>query len=223
MKEIGKAFAIAAKDVLTEIRTREVLSSVVVFAVLVIVIFNFAFSSSQQAAGLVAPGILWVTFAFAGVLSLNRSFVMEREEDCIEGLMVAPISREAIYLGKFFGNLLFIFLIQTIVIPVFSLLFNVGFFSLELIIVTALASLGFAAVGTLFAAMAVNTRARELVLPVLFFPVITPVIIAAVNASALVLGGSSFSAIAQWLGIIGAFDVIFLVASYLIFSFIIEE
>jgi len=223
MREIAKACVIAAKDMLTEIRTREVISSVVVFAVLVIVIFNFAFGSNQQAAGLVAPGIIWVTFAFAGILSLNRSFVLEKEEDCIEGLMVAPISREAIYLGKFFGNLLFIFLIQAIVIPVFSLLFNVGFFNIELVLITILASVGFASVGTLFAAMAVSTRARELVLPILFFPVITPVIIAAVNASAVILGGGVLSDITQWLGIIGAFDIIFIVASYLVFCFIIEE
>ncbi|MBN1369105.1 MAG: heme exporter protein CcmB [Dehalococcoidaceae bacterium] len=223
MREIAKACVIAAKDMLTEIRTREVVSSVVVFAVLVIVIFNFAFGSNPQAADLVAPGILWVTFAFAGVLSLNRSFVLEKEEDCIEGLMVAPISRESIFLGKFFGNLLFIFLIQVIVIPVFSLLFNVGFFNIELVLITVLASVGFASVGTLFAAMAVSTRARELVLPVLFFPVITPVIIAAVNASALILEGGGLGDITQWLGIIGAFDVIFVVASYLIFCFIIEE
>ncbi|MDD2471593.1 MAG: heme exporter protein CcmB [Dehalococcoidales bacterium] len=223
MKELRDAFTIASKDVLTEIRTREVLSSVVIFAVLVIIIFNFAFGSSEQAAGLVAPGILWVTFAFTGILSLNRSFILEKEEDCIEGLMVAPLSREAVYLGKFFGNVFFIILIQLIVIPIFSLLFNISFFNLELLLITILATLGFASVGTLFAAMAVNTRARELVLPILFFPVITPVIIAAVNASAQVLDGQSFGAIAQWLGVIGAFDVIFIVASYLIFSFIIEE
>ncbi|MDD5605257.1 MAG: heme exporter protein CcmB [Dehalococcoidales bacterium] len=223
MKELRDALIIASKDVLTEIRTREVLSSVVVFAILVIIIFNFAFGSSEQAAEIVAPGILWATFAFAGVLSLNRSFIMEKEEDCIEGLMVAPLSREAIYLGKFFGNTFFIILIQLIVIPIFSLLFNISFFKLELLVVTLLATLGFAAVGTLFAAMAVNTRARELVLPILFFPVITPVIIAAVNSSAQVLEGQTFSSISQWLGIIGAFDVIFLVASYLVFSFIIEE
>lgn len=223
MKELRDAFTIASKDVLTEIRTREVLSSVVIFAVLVIIIFNFAFGSSEQAAGLVAPGILWVTFAFTGVLSLNRSFIMEKEEDCIEGLMVAPLSREAVYLGKFFGNVFFIILIQLIVIPAFSLLFNISFFNLELVLITVLATLGFASVGTLFAAMAVNTRARELVLPLLFFPVITPVLIAAVNASAQVLDGQSLGAISQWLGVIGAFDVIFIVASYLIFSFVIEE
>ena len=223
MKDLSDAFIIASKDILTEIRNREVLSSVVVFAVLVIIIFNFAFGSSERAAGLVAPGILWATFAFAGILAFNRSFVMEKEEDCIEGLMTAPISREAIFLGKFFGNTFFIILVQLIVIPVFSLLFNINFFNLELLVITILATLGFASTGTLFAAMAVNTRARELVLPILFFPIVSPVIIGAVNASALVLEGQSFAAINQWIGILVAFDAIFIVASYLIFSFIIEE
>ncbi len=223
MKDLSDAFIIASKDILTEVRNREVLSSVVVFAVLVIIIFNFAFGSSERAAGLVAPGILWATFAFAGILAFNRSFVMEKEEDCIEGLMTAPISREAIYLGKFFGNTFFILLVQLIVIPVFSLLFNINFFNLELLAITILATLGFSSTGTLFAAMAVNTRARELVLPILFFPIVSPVIIGAVNASALVLEGQSFAAINQWIGILVAFDAIFIVASYLIFSFIIEE
>ncbi len=223
MKELRAAFIIATKDILTEIRTREVLTSIVVFAILVIVIFNFAFGGDERAVKTVAPGILWATFAFSGILSLNRSFMMEKEEDCIEGLMVSPISREAIYLGKFAGNLFFILLIQLVVIPVFSLLFNLWLFSFEFILVTLMATLGFAAVGTLFSAMAVNTRARELILPVLFFPIVTPVIIAAVNASLLILEGKGFSAITDWLGIIAAFFVIFFVASYLVFCFIIEE
>lgn len=223
MKEIRAALVIAAKDVLTEIRTREVLSSVVVFAVLIIVIFNFAFSGNQQAAVEVAPGILWATFAFAGILSLNRSFIMEKEEDCIEGLMTAPVSREAIYLGKLAGNLFFMLLVQVIVIPVFSLLFNINAFHPAFLATTLLATIGFVSVGTLFAAMAVNTRARELVLPILFFPVISPVIIAAVNASAALLEGHALGSVAQWLAIIGAFDVIYLVVSYLVFCFIIEE
>lgn len=223
MSDLKAAFIIASKDVLTEIRTREVLGSIVIFAVLVIVIFNFAFGGSEQAARLIAPGILWVTFAFAGILSLNRSFLMEKEEDCLEGLMTAPISREAIYLGKFAGNLFFMILVQAIVIPVFGILFNLWLLNVEFLTVTILATIGFAGVGTLFSAMSVNTRARELILPVLFFPVVTPVIIAAVNAASVILEGGSFSGILSWLGIIAAFDMIFLVASYLVFCFIIEE
>ena len=137
--------------------------------------------------------------------------------------MTAPISREAIYLGKFAGNLFFMILVQAIVIPVFGILFNLWLLNVEFLTVTILATIGFAGVGTLFSAMSVNTRARELILPVLFFPVVTPVIIAAVNAASVILEGGSFSGILSWLGIIAAFDMIFLVASYLVFCFIIEE
>jgi heme exporter protein B len=184
---------------------------------------NFAFGGSQEAMISLAPGILWVTFAFAGVLSLNRSFVLEKEEGCLEGLMVCPVRREVIYMGKMLGNLFFMLFIEAIVLPVFALLFNVAVISFPLVTVALLATLGFVAVGTLFSALAVNTRAREMVLPILFFPIVAPVIICAVNASGLTLAGEPWGSLSSWLEIIAAFDVIFLVASYLVFPFVIEE
>ena len=223
MKTLNKALVIAWKDILSETRAKEIISSVLVFAILVIVIFNFAFSGSQQTMISLTPGMLWVTFAFAGVLSLNRAFIQEKEDNCLEGLMVCPVSRETIYLGKMLGSLFFMLIVEAIVLPVFALLFNVNVISLPLITITVLTTLGFVAVGTLFSALAVNTKAREMVLPILFFPIVTPIIISAVSASGLVLGGESWSSITSWLGIIAAFDVIFLVASYLVFSFVIEE
>jgi heme exporter protein B len=223
MKSVSRALVIAWKDVLSELRTRETVSSVLVFAILVLVIFNFAFGESQQEVIALAPGILWVTFAFAGVLSLNRSFVLEKEENCLEGLMVCPVSREAIYMGKMLGSLIFMLVIEAIVLPVFALLFNVNVLTLPLIVVALLATLGFVAVGTLFSALAVNTRAREMILPILFFPIVAPVIICAVKASGLALAGETWDSLASWLEIIAAFDVIFLVASYLVFAFVIEE
>ena len=218
-----KALAIAWKDILSETRTKEIVSSVLVFAFLVLVIFNFAFGGSQQELLSVAPGILWATFAFAGVLSLNRAFVLEKEESCLEGLLACPISREVIYLGKLLASLLFMLSVEAVVLPVFALLFNVAVFSFQLITITFLTTVGFAAVGTLFSALAVNTRAREMVLPILFFPIVTPIIIAAVSASGLALDGGSWGGMASWLGLITIFDVIFLVASYLVFAFVIEE
>ncbi len=223
MKTLNKALVIAWKDILSETRTKEIISSVLIFAILVIVIFNFAFSGSQQTMISLAPGILWVTFAFAGVLSLNRAFIQEKDDDCLEGLMVCPVSRETIYLGKMLGSLFFMLFIEAIVLPVFALLFNVNVISLPLITITVLTTIGFVAVGTLFSALAVNTKAREMVLPILFFPIVTPIIISAVSASGLALGGESWGSITYWLGIIAAFDVIFLVVSYLVFSFVIEE
>ncbi|MBI2868461.1 MAG: heme exporter protein CcmB [Chloroflexi bacterium] len=219
----GKVLAITWKDTLNEMRTREVISSVLVFALLVIVIFNFAFTATEETVRLVAAGILWVTFAFAGVLSLNRSFIIEKEENCLEGLMACPVSREIIYLGKLASSLLFMLVVEAVALPVFAFLFNQGVFSAQLVVVTLLTTVGFVSVGTLFSALAVNTKAREMVLPILFLPVVVPLIIAAVSATDLALTGAPWPELYAWLRVIGAFDVVFLVASYLIFSFIIEE
>lgn len=223
MRFWSKVIAITWKDTLSEMRTKEIISSVLVFALLVIVIFNFAFGAGQGTMKLVAPGILWVTFTFAGVLSLSRSFILEKEQDCLEGLMVCPVSREAIYAGKMLGILLFMLIIEAIALPIFAFLFNVAALSLQLVVIIILATIGFAAVGTLFSALAVNTKAREMVLPILFLPVVVPVIISAVSASGLALAGESWGGLSSWLGIIGAFDVIFIVVSFLIFAFVIEE
>ncbi len=223
MRFLSKALAIAWKDVLSEMRTKETVSSVLVFTLLVIVTFNFAFSAGQETMNLVAPGILWVTFAFAGVLSLNRAFILEKEESCLEGLMACPVSRETIYVDKLLGSLLFMLIIEAITLPIFALLFNLAVLSPQIITITFLTTVGFVAVGILFSAMAVNTRAREMVLPILFLPIVAPIIIGAVSASGLALAGEDWGSLASWLGIIVAFDVIFLVVSYLIFAFVIEE
>ncbi len=218
-----KVIAITWKDTLSEMRTKEIISSVLVFALLVIVIFNFAFGANPETISLVAPGILWVTFTFAGVLSLNRSFIPEKEQGCLEGLMVCPISREVIYVGKMLGILLFMLIIEAIALPIFAFLFNLAVLSLQMVTIVVLATIGFAAVGTLFSALAVNTKAREMVLPILFLPIVIPVIISAVKASGLALSGNSWGDLSSWLGIMGAFDVIFIVVSFLTFAFVIEE
>ncbi len=218
-----KVVAITWKDTVSELRTREIISSVLVFTILVIVIFNFAFGASQQTMELVAPGMLWVTFAFAGVLSLNRSFVPEKEQGCLEGLMLCPVSREVIYTGKMLGSLLFMLIIEAIALPIFAFLFNLPVLSLELITITILTTIGFVAVGTLFSALAVNTKAREVVLPVLFLPIVIPIVVCAVKASGLALSGESWSGLSSWLEIIAAFDAIFLVVSLFVFAFVIEE
>lgn len=223
MKFWRQVLAIVRKDVLSEIRTKESITSVLVFTLLVIVIFNFAFDADQATMNLVAPGILWVTFAFAGVISLNRAFLVEKEEGCIEGLLACPVSRDAIYAGKVLGSLVFMLVVEMVALPIFALLFNLPVLSPEIIIVTVLATMGFTSVGTLFSAMAVNTKAREMVLPILFLPIVSPVIVSAVKASGLALMGESWSGISTWIGIIVAFDVIFLTASYLLFAYVIEE
>lgn len=223
MSFLRKVGAITWKDALTELRTKEVVFTVFVFAILVIVIFNFAFGTDQETVALVGPGILWVTFAFSGVLSLNRAFIHERESGCLEGLMAAPISREAIYVGKMLGSLISMLVVEAIALPIFALLFDLPVFSLALIVTTLLATIGFVAVGTLFSALAVNTRARDMVLPILFLPVVVPVIISAVKASGLALTGGSWGEIMGWLQIIVAFDAIFIVVCFLVFGYVIEE
>lgn len=218
---VNKVMAILWKDILSELRTRDIIVSVLVFALLVIVIFNFAFDPARVRT--VASGVLWVALTFAGVLGLNRSFVLEKDKGCLEGLMLCPVSREVIYLGKLLGNLLFMLIVAIIVLPIFFALSNLPVFNPELILIVLLATIGFASVGTLFSAMAVNTKARDIMLPILFFPIVAPVIIAAVKSTGLVLDGEPWSSWSSWLQIMIAFDAIFLVVSSLVFEFIIEE
>lgn len=223
MRFWSKVIAITWKDTISETRAKEIIFSVLVFALLVIVVFNFAFGANLETMRLVAPGILWVTLVFAGVLSLNRAFIPENEQGCLEGLMASPISREVIYIGKMLGSLLFMLIIEAIALPAFALLFNLPVLSLQLVTITVLTTIGFVAVGTLFSALAVNTKAREMVLPILFLPIVVPLIISAVKASDLALSGEPWNDLSSWLQIIVAFDAIFLVVSFLIFTSIIEE
>lgn len=222
MKTLHKVLAIIWKDIISEFRTKEIIFSVLVFTLLVIIIFNFAFGGGQDTIQIVAPGMLWITFTFAGVLSLNRSFIIEKEEGCLEGLMLCPVSREVIYAGKMLASLLFMLIVEAIALPIFAILFNLDI-SLQLIVITLITTIGFVAVGVLFSALAINTKAREMVLPILFLPIVVPLIIAAVESSGLSLSGESWGKIASWLQIIGAFDIIFLVVSFLVFNYAIEE
>ena len=220
-KSVGKVLTILWKDILCELRTRDIVVSVLVFALLVILVFNFAFEPERI--GLVASGVIWVALTFAGVLGLSRSFILEKDKGCLEGLMLCPVGRDVIYFGKMLGSLIFILVVAVIVLTIFFLLFNLPIFRPELVLIVVLATIGFASVGTLFSALAVNTKAREIMLPILFFPIVTPVIIAAVKATGLVLAGESGGNLSSWLQIMAAFDIIFLVVSSWVFQFIIEE
>ena len=223
MKEIGgKVLAIVWKDILSEVHTREIATSLVAFALLIIVVVSFALEPGELTSP-VAAGILWVAFTFAGVLGLSRSFVMEKDKGCLQGLMLCPVDRSLIYLGKMLSIVVFMLVVEAIILPVFVILLDQPLFTPQLAVIALLATIGFAAVGTLFSALAVNTRARDVMLPLLFLPVVSPVIIAAIRSSGLALSGESWGAIASWLGIMAAFDVIFLVVSPLLFEFVIEE
>ena len=220
---LRKILAIVHKDIIAELRTKEMFSSMFVFALLVIVIFNFAFELRVANVKQVAPGVLWVTFTFAGMLGLNRSFVLEKDKGCLEGLLLAPVDRSAIYFGKMLGNLLFMSVVEAVVLPIFWVLFNPPLFSPALIPVIVLGTLGFAGVGTLFSAIAVHTRAREVMLPILLFPIVVPLMIAAVKITGGLLDGQPLLEMRNWLNLLVGFDVIFLTVSYMTFDYVVEE
>jgi len=208
---------------LREFRTKEVVVSVLVFALLVLVIFSFAFSTGGGEMEFVAPGIIWVALTFGGVLGFNRTFAMEKENSRLEGLMLCPMDRAVIYWGKLMGSFTFMLAVAIVITPIFLVLFNLPLFLPWLAFIIVLATLGFAAVGTLFSAVAINTRARDIMLPILFLPVVVPVIIAAVKSTALVLAGKPWGDMLTWLQILVAFDIIYLVVATLVFGFVVEE
>lgn len=216
--------AVFLKDVAAEWRTKEIVSAMFVFALLVAVIFNFAFELRSENVRAVAPGVLWVAVTFAGTLGLSRSFVIEKDRGCLDGLLMCPVDRGAVYLGKALSNMAFMFVIEVVVVPVALVLFNLPFDVVpRLALVLVLGTIGYSAVGTLFSAMAVNTRSREVMLPLLLFPILVPVIIAAVKLTAGIFDGLSFGEMARWLQLLVGFDVIFLVVSFLAFEYVVEE
>ena len=220
---LSPILTLALKDILLEIRTKEIVSSALLFAFLVVIIFNFAFDPSPAVVALVVPGILWVAFTFAGVLGLNRSFILEKDKGNMDGLLLCPVSRDVIYAGKMVGIFLFMLVVEMLLLPVFAALYGFPLFIPELLLIVVLATLGFAAVGTLFSAMAVNTRSRETMLPLLLLPMTIPVIIAAVESTSMILDGDPQGQLGRWWQILLAFDVIFLVISSLLFGYVIEE
>lgn len=223
MNFLNKVLTIVWKDVLAELRTKEMFSSMLVFAVLLVVIFNFSFELRIENVAEVAPGVLWVTFAFAGTLELNRSLSLEMDEGCLDGLLLAPMERTAIYFGKMLGNLIFISAIEALMLPIFSALFDLNLIQPALLLTIFLGTLGFVVVGTLLSAMAVNTRAREVILPVLLFPIILPVVISAVKVTAGILDGQPLGDLLHWLRFLIGFDIIFLVVCYMTFDYVVES
>jgi heme exporter protein B len=216
-------FSIAWKDLASELRSRELLSAMLVFALLVILIFNFALELDVATRGAVTSGVLWVTFAFAGTLGLNRSMAVEKDRGCLDGLLLAPVDRSAIYFGKFISNLAFMFIVEAIVLPAYSVLYNVNLFNPGLLLVILLGSVGYVAVGTLLSSMAVQTRTRDVLLPVLLFPVVVPVLVAAVKASSGFLQGLAFADVAAYVNQLIVYDVIFIAVAFMVFDYVVEE
>jgi heme exporter protein B len=215
--------AIVWKDLAAELRSRELLSAMLVFALLVILIFNFALELDVRTRATVTAGVLWVIFIFAGTLGLNRSMAIEKDRGCLDGLLLAPVDRSAIYFGKMLGNLIFMLIVEAIVLPIYSVLYNTNLFNPGFLLVTLLGSIGYVTVGTLLAAMAVQARTRDILLPILLFPVIIPVILASVKASMGFLQGIEISEIMPWINLLIVYDVIFLAAAFMTFDYVVEE
>lgn len=222
---LSAALLIARKDLAIEFRTRTAFLSSLVFAVLALSIFYFTWDESVVSPADRAPGVLWVVLAFSALLGLQRAFALEEHDRGIDALLIAPIDRQSIYLGKAFGNLIFMCAVQAIAIPALAVFYNLRFDRTLLLIsaIVLLAMIGIVAVGTLFSAMAVNTRLAELLLPMLSLPFFVPVLMDAAQATTRVMAGRPLAEAWPWLRLLIAFDLVFIVACAIAFPFTLEE
>ena len=223
MTYVRRAWAVAWKDVLVERRSKETLNSLVFFALLLLFAFEFALGPDRARLTQALPGLLWLGFILSGLLGLGRTFLLERENDCWEALLLTPGDKSAIYVGKLAGNVVLMLAVATLLLALFAVFFNVDIWAAlpGLAVVIVLGTLGLASIGTLFAAMTANVRAREILFPVLLLPVQVPVLLATVKATEAALAGEPLVAYAHWLELLGAADVIYLVAAVLTFEFIL--
>ncbi len=220
---LGSVIAILRKDLAVEWRSRQLLAAMLVFAFLVILIFNFALELDARARLDVSAGVLWATFAFAGTLGLSRSMAIERERQSLDALLLAPVDRSAIYFGKTLANLFFMLVVEIFTLPLYAVLYNANLFNAGLLLVILLGSWGYSAVGTLLAGMAAEARTRELLLPVLLFPLIIPVLVAAVRASSGLLSGLEMVYIWPSLNLLISYGLIMPALGFMFFDIIVEE
>ena len=222
---LSQVKAIIWKDFTIEFKTRELFSSMFVFAVLVMLIFIFSINLSIVSANQVGPGVLWVAILFAGTLGLNRSFTLEKENDCLQGLMLAPVDRSAIFFGKMLSNLAFLLIMEAFLLPVFMIFFNVdlGSHLAPLLAVIFMVTLGFSALGTLLSSLSSNLKTREIMLPILLYPLMVPIAIGSVRLTGQILDGKSLADMMNWVGLILCFDIIFISASIMTIDHILEE
>lgn len=219
------ALAIAAKDIRVERRSRTALVAALSFAVLTLVIFNFARDAGTLSREAMAPSVLWITLAFSGVIALNRSFLLERENAALDGLLLAPISRAALFTGKYLANLAFVFTVEGVTLPLFVLFFGVspGAATGWIVLVAVLGTAGFVAVGTVLSAMTVRTRFADLMMPLLLLPFLLPPVTWAVQATTRLLQGRKSGEIIQWIQLLGFYDLVFVTAGVMVFSSLMDE
>ena len=214
-------WSIVGKDLRSELRARHIWVAMALFAALALVVFYFAFDLRVDNTAAVAPGALWVAFVFASVLGLGRSFAAEQEHGAMDRLLLCPVDRQVIYLAKLVGNLIFLAVVEVVAVPLFAILFNLPILSVRLVVIVAVGTIGIAAMCTLFAAVAGATRGRELLLPLLVFPLLLPVMIGAVRATQSLAAPVANEP--PWAGLLIAFDVIFVTLSTLFFQYVVED
>lgn len=224
MSDARAALIILAKELRLELRTRELISGTIIFALIVVVLFNFAFDPTAEDSRRYGPGLLWIAFLFAGSLMLNPSFARERSNDTLDALRLAPVSPFSILAGKMLANFVFMSLVEIILVPVFSILYNVSLLPVlaDLIFVIALGTTGLVVTGTVFSAISAHARMRELLLPLLLLPILAPLLIAAVEATASLLADPPVLD-RTWVTLLAGFDIVFLTASWLLSDFLVEE
>jgi heme exporter protein B len=219
---VRRVAALVWKDLLVELRGREFLGAMVVFALITIVTLNFAFDLTAEDREASGAGGLWIAFLFSGMLGLGRSIAVERDRGTIEGLTLCPVDAGTIFLGKFISNLLFIIIVQAVSLPVFAAIYDLPALRPTVLALAVLGAIGFSGLGTLFSAVASSSNSREILMPLLLFPLAIPVVIATVRATTLVFQGQMGDAW-PWFNLLAAFDVIFVTLSYVVFDLVLED
>jgi heme exporter protein B len=225
MVGLRTVYLLLGKDLLVELRNRETFTVMLFFAVVMLFLFHFSLNPERENTTQLAPGLLWLAFLFTGVLGLGRSFQAEQANDCLEQLLLVPGDRGNIFLGKLVGNVAFMLAVELLITPLFALFFQLNLCDalLPILAIAVLGTVGFATLGTLFSALTANLRAREVLFPLLLFPLVVPVIIGTVTATNVILGGGALSEASGWLQLLGAFDAIFLAVAYLTFELVVEQ
>lgn len=225
MAFFSQAWAIVRKDLLTELRGASTIVSMVLMGLLVVLVFNFGTEPGTASASLARAGVLWAAFLFSGVIAVGRSFASEKEAGCLDGLLLCPVDRGVIYLGKLLGNLILVFVTGVVILLFFTVVYNVGIGTswLQLLLLLVLASVGLSTLGTLFAAVAAGVRARDALLTVFIFPLLVPLVIAAAHCSTLLLNGKSLGDAGLWPWLLVVYDVVFLAVSFIVFDFVVED
>ncbi|MBN2305088.1 MAG: heme exporter protein CcmB [Anaerolineae bacterium] len=220
MRAVG---AVAWKDLRAELRSREMITSMVLFTVMTVMVFSLALELDAEARKSTVVGVLWVTVVFAGTLGLSRSLAAEKDRGSLDALLLAPVERSALFFGKVIGNLIFVLLVALVLMVLLTVLFNITLIEPLLVLIVILGTVGFTTVGTLLSSMSVHARARETLLPILLMPVMMPVLISAVRASSAILDDLPSSEWIAELRMLAVVDVVFLLGAYLLFGFVVEE